>query len=371
MDTSEIKNMINKINLPAKQSEFEYNPMEVFVEKVREKEICHTAIIADLLNPYGKHRMGRVFLDSFLECLDVKENLDIIIKKGRTVESCLPNMDKRYIDICIELTNNETKKVIIIENKINNAGEQPEQISDYKNALEKEGFNVLKTVCIQGTCGKDIGAEINISPMDLAKIFTIKEVEDSYNNIKSYLTLLKNMDKNEEHKKIANIIYGMDDEDIKKIRTIALSFNEMPRFILKEIIVELNKKSHNFSENEATGDLYQILEKDGYYIQLWNEESYHTGRNKGFWIEIWFYDFDRFEIWVKQDDKGKSNLQLKNYIKSKKYDCYYVDEAANNMDGCEAKRFEFPNKKEFKEMVDYVSNLYKELYPKSTTNENS
>ena len=44
-----------------------YNPMETFVEYVSQKEICHSSILADLLNPLGRHGLERSFLDVFLK----------------------------------------------------------------------------------------------------------------------------------------------------------------------------------------------------------------------------------------------------------------------------------------------------------------
>ena len=59
MKTKEILDIINKIpiNIDTMEGILEYNPLEVFVNRTREKEICHTIIIADLLNPKGKHRL--------------------------------------------------------------------------------------------------------------------------------------------------------------------------------------------------------------------------------------------------------------------------------------------------------------------------
>ena len=42
-----------------------YNPMETFVEYVSQKEICHSSILADLLNPLGRHGLGRSFLGNY------------------------------------------------------------------------------------------------------------------------------------------------------------------------------------------------------------------------------------------------------------------------------------------------------------------
>lgn len=362
MDNIEIRNIVNNIDIPTNLAAEEYNPMEVFVDRVREKEICHTAIIADLLNPYGKHRMSRIFLDSFLDYLKIKKYNDVIIIKERSIKSCRQDMGRRRIDICIELTDGETKYAIIIENKINNAEEQIEQITDYKKGLKKEGYIVLKTVCIQGVSGKNIGADVDISPRKLSSI--LKVCAHQNHNIKSYITLLENMDRKTEFSDTAKNILKMKDCEIDKIRTIAFSFYEIPKQVSLKIIDCLNKKHFHFSELKKKGankgDIYDIVSDN--HLQLWNEESYKEGHNKGFWIEVWFYDFDRFEIWIRQDEDKNISLNLKNYTKSKKYEWYYVDKTANINSESEAKKFDFPDEKQFTKLVDYVSNLYRELY---------
>ena len=159
----------------------------------------------------------------------------------------------------------------------------------------------------------------------------------------------------------------LDDNEIKKIRTIALSFNEIANPVFTEIINKLKEKKLDFKPAKNglnTGNIYKIIDVDP-CLQLWNEEAYNKGPNKGFWMEIWFYDFNRFEIWIKTDE-GVELLGLDDYCKSKdtKNVGYYVDKRIDifENDGIEAKKFDFPNKNDFKEMINYVFDLYKKLY---------
>lgn len=50
----------------------EYNPMETFVEYVSTKEIVHSRIIAELLNPNGSHHLG-LTLFRIIPCLFLSE----------------------------------------------------------------------------------------------------------------------------------------------------------------------------------------------------------------------------------------------------------------------------------------------------------
>ena len=168
-----------------------YNPMEIFVEYVSQKEICHSSILADLLNPLGRHGLERSFLDAFLEKIECGSFKDITIRTEMPVPRILTDgSGPRRIDICI-INNHSKKDVVIIENKLNNAQEQQCQLADYKEGLKHKGFNVVKTVCLQGSNFNDIGADKNLSIMELANL--LEKACGNCFELKSYITLLKNM----------------------------------------------------------------------------------------------------------------------------------------------------------------------------------
>ena len=80
-----------------------YNPMETFVEYVSQKEICHSSILADLLNPLGRHGLERSFLDAFLKEIECDETFeDVTIRTEMPVLRILTDgSGPRRIDICI------------------------------------------------------------------------------------------------------------------------------------------------------------------------------------------------------------------------------------------------------------------------------
>ncbi|MDD3014687.1 MAG: PD-(D/E)XK nuclease family protein [Candidatus Gastranaerophilales bacterium] len=85
-------------------------------------EVRMCRVLADLLNPEGTHRQGRIYLDLFFETVLEREKpvKDIKVKREVVIEG------DRRIDIVIESDGN----VIPIEVKIN-AGDQPNQLYDY------------------------------------------------------------------------------------------------------------------------------------------------------------------------------------------------------------------------------------------------
>ncbi len=90
---------------------------------VGEKELSHSKIIAELLNPKGAHGQGDIFLKLFLESIEITD-FNIVNAKVRTEVSYYNGR----LDIIIE---NGKQQTIFIENKIW-ATDQPKQLSRYK-----------------------------------------------------------------------------------------------------------------------------------------------------------------------------------------------------------------------------------------------
>lgn len=234
MNEKEILELIAKI--PAFEgSKPIYNPMETFVKYVSQKEICHTSILADLLNPFGQHGLGRSFLDAFLEKIKCESFQDVTIQTEMPVLRILTDgSGPRRIDICI--INNHNKDVVIIENKLNNAQEQQCQLADYKAGLKHKGFNVVKTVCLQGSNFNDIGADIDLSIMDLANL--LNEVSGNCFELKSYITLLKNMGYKEKMNEEVEKLLSLDNETFDKVRDLSRLFynDEVSEYCFNEIV---------------------------------------------------------------------------------------------------------------------------------------
>lgn len=324
-----------------------YNPMETFVKYVSQKEICHSSILADLLNPLGQHGLGRSFLDAFLEKIKCESFQDVTIQTEMPVLRILTDgSGPRRIDICI--INNHNKDVAIIENKLNNAQEQQCQLADYKAGLKHKGFNVVKTVCLQGSNPNDIGADIDFSIMDLADL-----LESTCGNcleLQSYITLLKNMGHKEKMKEEVKELFLLGNETLSKVRDLSRLFcdDEVSEYCFNEIVSELKEKSKD--------DLELSFSKKRRYLQIWNEEGYKNGANCGYWIELWFRDYDRFEIWIRCDSENE--LKLKGYVQDETDRDYY-----KHRNG--VKSFPFPGdawNTTMNTVIEEIWNLIKELY---------
>ena len=347
MNEKEICELMDKIPT-FEGSKSIYNPMETFVKYVSQKEICHSSILADLLNPFGQHGLGRSFLDAFLKEIGCNETFkDVTIRTEMPVLRILTDgSGPRRIDICI--INNHNKDVVIIENKLNNAQEQQCQLADYKAGLKHNGFNVVKTVCLQGSTPNDIGADIDLSIMHLARL-----LENACGNsceLQSYITLLKNMGYKEKMNKEVEKLLSLDNETFDKVRDLSRLFynDEVSEYCFNEIVSELQEKSKD--------DLDLSFSKKRRYLQIWNDKGYKNGTNYGYWIELWFHDYDRFEIWIRCDLENE--LKLKSYVQDETDRDYY-----KHRNG--VKSFPFPGdywNTTMTTVIDEIWNLIKELY---------
>lgn len=347
MNEKEICELMDKIPT-FEGSKSIYNPMETFVEYVSQKEICHSSILAELLNPLGRHGLGRSFLDAFLKEIECNETFeDVTIQTEMPVQRILTDgSGPRRIDICI--INNYNNDVVIIENKLNNAKEQYRQLEDYEAGSNYKGFNVVKTVCLQGSNPNDIGADIDLSIMHLAEL--LDKVCGNCFELKSYIALLKNMGLKEKMNEEVKKLLSLDNEIFDKVRDLSRLFydDEVSEYCFNEIVSELKEKSKD--------DLELSFSKKRRYLQIWNDEGYKNGTNYGYWIELWFRDYDRFEIWIRCDSENE--LKLKCYVQDETECDYY-----KHRDGVVF--FHFPGK-EWKttmtNVIDEIWKLIKELY---------
>lgn len=361
MNEKEIHELIDKVPT-FEGSKPIYNPMETFVKYVSQKEICHSSILADLLNPLGQHGLGRSFLDVFLKKIGCESFKNVTIRTEMSVERILTvGSGPRRIDISIINNNND---VVIIENKLNNAQERHCQLADYKAGLKHQGFNVVKTVCLQGSNFNNIGADINLSIMDLASL--LGKVCGNCFELKSYIALLKNMGRKERMKEevekllsLNNDTKDTNDNPFAKVRNISRLFynDEVSEYCFNEIMSSLEKL------NKDCLKLIFQRKDPGYFnnerctsLQIWNQYGYDKGSNSGYWIELWFCDYSRFEIWIKGN--SKRNLNIDDYVPDVRWKGFY-----RHKDGVVF--FSFPGK-EWKttmtNVIDEIWKLIKELY---------
>lgn len=257
-----------------------FNPMEEFTEYVSTKEVVHTKILSELLDPQGSHGLGTSFIFTFLKRF-IDKNIsrvnDIKVEKEKSVKRVLTKGGDRSIDIFIEFTesiescqtNSETKKsAIIIENKLNNADYEVLQLEDYYLAIKQElrnGESVYGNIYILSfhKCWspEDFKMEVEgvkvkvLYPQDLGvwleESISIWGITKAYTVI-AYATYLKNLhiiNRMEENNKI---LFNFDPTLLRELQPLVKSFdsvmNNRLQFIKEAIEEELPDNKYEYKE---------------------------------------------------------------------------------------------------------------------------
>lgn len=209
IEGEQIKGLLEKINksLIFKNNEYQIpeNLFPILYNKIREKELMHSEAIALILEKAIKNGKSKSLFKGLFELMQISNfqcNFEEInIDTERTITQ------KRRIDILLTCENvNQRKFAIIIENKLNNAPDQVNQLSDYYRDIKSEGYEILKIVYLPASetkRAKKIGDNeadkllINLYPGNLIEWLTSfiqneVKIDDEFKTIiKGYITILK------------------------------------------------------------------------------------------------------------------------------------------------------------------------------------
>lgn len=198
-------------------------------------ENFHSDVISILLDPSERHKQENIFLDLFLDFLTLY-NVQIVKSEYAL---CEVTREQGRIDIWIK--DNTSKKSIIIENKINNAGDQENQLENYYHYAKNRGFEIDTIIYL--TLNEEKRAPIsdivelnkilrNIPAFTntqydlcngwLLKCYENSKDEDNRSFIFQYLKLIKHLSQTGMDKKIKDDFYTVinKDDGYRKMKVI-------------------------------------------------------------------------------------------------------------------------------------------------------
>lgn len=234
------------------------------------RETFHSDIIAALLSPKEKHGGGYLYLDIFLDMIEVdKSNYQNakVYKEYGTNDGTLGGR----IDIFIE---GENKHCVVIENKLNNAGDTCRQLPKYYGYLKKKyiidkfvylPLNPSKTPNKSDWSDeerKNIDDKLIIIPayqegkknlinnwLGIAEKETKKENEDAKVIIKQYRSVLHNLTidimSTTTMKDFYNIL--LEGDNLKEIVSIRKMLEDIPNYLASRIQEKYGAKCYPFS----------------------------------------------------------------------------------------------------------------------------
>jgi len=137
------------------KNDYSYNKNFSFFLTVSDqykKENFHSDLLKVILNPKTIQIGSPNHLQNFLEIIGLGKKAfgnELSIKKYVQVER-----EEHRVDLLIKYNNPKSKKAIIIENKINNAEDQENQLARYYKKLTEEGYTVVSIPYITKFGGK-------------------------------------------------------------------------------------------------------------------------------------------------------------------------------------------------------------------------
>ena len=233
------------------------------------RETFHSDIIAALLSPKEKHGGGNLYLNLFLDMIGVdKSNYQDakVHKEYGTNDGTLGGR----IDIFIEGGN---KHCVVVENKLNNAGDTYKQLPKYYHYLDNNKYNIDKFVYLPLNPYKTpdksdwsdeerifIDGKLKILPaflegepnlidnwLEIAEKKT--ENEDTRFIIKQYVTVLRNLTNSIMNAKSLKSFYNemIEGDNLKTALSVRDMLNDLPEYMAKRIV---DKYSSNYEPFE-------------------------------------------------------------------------------------------------------------------------
>ena len=296
-----------------------YNPMEQFVDYVSTKEIVHSKIIATLLNPSGEHGLGMDFLLKFLKKILIKvpnistpnklngfepDISDVKVFTEKTIRN------SRRIDILLMAIIGGVKQAIIIENKLNDAVYQPNQLEDYRSEYSNYKTNVVCIHRVDKNEQTPTGADKIIFAHDVANMIdeSIKGHQgESIDNLKSYSSYLKNISKQNIIMDNAKIILNSDltADDFSFIHSLVDAYGQLPRAYAQHLKDMVTQCGYALEASIPT--------RYDNYCYIWNDDYNNA---KPFWVAIGFSQ-DSVSFYVVSNDKhGWTEVEQSKFAQS-------------------------------------------------------
>lgn len=267
-----IKYLLRDINIVRKKyeerekNEDNFN-MFTILRKESDEVYLHSRFLSALLDPNGPHRLGTIFLDSFIKVLESQFKYDV-----RSLEVYPNNQNRseyKEIDICF--IDRVAKKAIMVENKIYHKDTNHEdkgQIENYYGRLVEEdkipekGIDVYyltldghepseDSVKLSGKYPElqDKVKCISYSVEILEWLRTI--VKECYNkpslreSIIQYIKIVEDMTNNytseDEIKEITSII-GMNEDNIMSAKLLIDNFDHVKKHTIFNFCIELGSE---------------------------------------------------------------------------------------------------------------------------------
>ncbi len=357
----------------AKDTSVGYNPMSEFVPYVTTKEIVHTKIISELLNPAGCHKEGTKYLEAFfkffLNPTKYDDYHDFKIIRERRVHRVLTEGSVRSIDVLIESKDNFGQKhAIIIENKLNHAEFQHLQIEDYSQGLAHESVHVDAVIILhdryQHSFNNKYHSERTLYPKDLAE--WINSVNPNHIGIKAYADYLITINNQNIPYENSRKMLDLSIDEIRDLYELNKAFENLTASKNDYIVEHVKEALPSGHSIETT---FSTLDEGCKALQLWNQTDYDK---TDLWIAVFHPgnpadDDNSTYVYLYTHDRKASNSEI---VRRLGYEMQGSQEGYTYFrapgDKC---RFSFFDKPRRKQLIDEIVRLLKEIHELGNTDQ--
>ena len=392
LNSEEIKKLANEysINRANRDVDLGFNAFAI-ISGIYHRENLHSDVIKAFLDPKGKHGEGDRFLRAFLDYL---ATIDPIGKRIVPENYSNARVEREEGRIDILISDEWSKHAIIIENKINGAGDMGRQIPRYLEYIKAKDFHCDAIIYLRlhGKGGPDRAgwsAEENAEIADLLTVVNAydeldsdlylgwvkkcaelcKKGSDSDFLLRQYSLLLKSLGKYAMNKPIMDRFYNLMrdkcryqvaleikstledlriqlDEDRHKIaKTVGNMLDDLPAYRAERVIERFQSDCEPFTKIEFYGKGKGTVLFHG----MWRGNA-HIGIDLNFEPNT-----SRFGFWDRTDGAGKNSIAMELLKKMDVLDEY----KAKNGSGFFVKEFNFPRDDEA--LIQYIQTFKRKL----------
>jgi hypothetical protein len=361
----EAKDFICDANLFALAQKYEANQKKrnidigfnlfVIISDRYHQENLHSDILKALLDPSGKHGEQEKYLRCFLNFIKMHEaKINLSDYKNAQVER-----EEGRIDILIR--DEVSKKAIIIENKINNAGDMPQQLPRYLKQVTDNGYTCAAIIYLRlnGYTGPDTTGWTNEQRKQvnalLKTVCAYDETKKDFLNgwilkceqastnldarhiLRQYGGLIKKLGGNIMNKPIMEKFYEImiKDENLKAALSLKAMVDDLVLYRVEKIIDKFGSDLSPFSQINNYKDF------DAYFTGLmW--KGAHLGLDICVYPESYL-----FEFWDRNDREGAKGQARAILQKMGCLNEYTLNE------GLFTKKFVFPSQEE--DLIQHIT----------------
>jgi len=374
-------------NLANRHVDLGFNAFAI-ISDIYHRENLHSDVIKAFLDPKGKHDEGDRFLRAFLEYLSAIDTVGARITPENYLNARIEREEGR-IDILI--ADETSKHAIIIENKINGAGDMGRQIPRYLEYIKTKDYrcDAIIYLRLHGNGAPDRAGWSEVEKEEITGLLSVVSAYDELDSdlflgwvkkctelckkgsnadflLSQYSLLLKSLGKYAMNKPIMDAFYNLMRDKCRY--RVALDV----KATLEDLRLQLDEKSHKVAETVADmlGDLpayragriterfqsdcepFSSVKPNGnsvFFTGMWRGNA-HIG------IDINCYpEFTSFGFWDRKDGAGKDG-KAKDLLK--KMDV--LDEyKAKDGGGFFVKRLDFPEEDDA--LIQYIQTFKQEL----------